>query len=57
MDIWKPNAFHAIETLFLSWDLCTVEDILLSLMSHGVLTFLESTDFAASGKTEYKALK
>ncbi len=39
MDIWKPNAFCTNETLFLSWDLCTVEGILVSMMPHGVLTF------------------
>ena len=39
MDIWKPNAFHANEILFLQKDLQTVEGILVSLMPDGVLSF------------------
>ena len=39
MDIWKPNAFHANETLFLQKDLQTVECILVFLMPDVVLSF------------------
>jgi hypothetical protein len=39
MDIWKPNAFHANETLFLQKDLQTVKGILVSLTPDGVLSF------------------
>jgi hypothetical protein len=39
MDIWKPNAFHANETLFLQRYLQTVEGILVSLTPDGVLSF------------------
>ncbi len=39
MDIWKPNAFHTNETLFLQKDLQTVEGILVSLTPDGVRSF------------------
>jgi hypothetical protein len=39
MDIWKPNAFDANETLFPQRDLQTVEGILVSLLPDDVLSF------------------